>query len=446
MLWQRRGLACGLLAIPTALAGLFVFSRRPVLGIPFLTVIMATIALINLAWWLKADHRLADARRGNRIRMLLALYIVIACLPLLGTALALFEWRQLPAPVAMWTQLWHMWLVLTVPIGAIAAGLLWSLKRISRTLRPRTGNTVFNPDRRAFLEQSLVAAPLIITAGGTLAGLRQRNHFEIHRHRISPPRLPDRLRGLTITHLSDFHVGRLFRREQLHRVVDAANRLNSDLTFITGDVIDNSNDVLPDTIDVLRGLHRGQGLFLCLGNHDLLHDGRAYINTIRQHGLDLLINERRWLDISGERICVGGLMWAHGDSASPRGTAGHREHAATTFGNQPADTFTIAMAHHPHAFDAIGPYRIPLTLSGHTHGGQLMLTPPGYPEVGAGNLLFRYVRGFYTRQTDGERAFPLSCDGVAKSGQPMLFINSGAGNWFPFRFNAPAEIVQLQCV
>ena len=81
--------------------------------------------------------------------------------------------------------------------------------------------------------------------------------------------------------------------------------------------------------------------------------------------------------------------------------------------------FPILLAHHPHAFNAAR--GLPLTLSGHTHGGQLMLNE----QLGAGPVLFRYWSGLYG---DGDR---------------RLVVSNGAGNWFPLRLNAPAEILHL---
>jgi len=86
-----------------------------------------------------------------------------------------------------------------------------------------------------------------------------------------------------------------------------------------------------------------------------------------------------------------------------------------------AEAFPILMAHHPHAFDAAAEEQMPLTLSGHTHGGQLMLNEA----LGFGPALFRYWSGLYSR------------------GQSKLIVSNGVGNWFPLRVNAPAEIVHL---
>ena len=101
---------------------------------------------------------------------------------------------------------------------------------------------------------------------------------------------------------------------------------------------------------------------------------------------------------------------------------------AALHGSDP-DAFTIALSHDPHAFDTLAGRGVDLTLAGHTHGGQLMLTPQGFPgQIGAGSLLFRYIYGFY------------------QIGASQLYVNAGVGNWFPVRLNAPEEIVQIRLV
>jgi hypothetical protein len=79
------------------------------------------------------------------------------------------------------------------------------------------------------------------------------------------------------------------------------------------------------------------------------------------------------------------------------------------------------LAHHPHAWDVAAENGVPLVLSGHTHGGQIMLTK----RIGAGPLRFRYWSGLYEKP--GSR----------------LIVSNGVGDWFPLRVNAPAEIVHI---
>jgi predicted MPP superfamily phosphohydrolase len=180
----------------------------------------------------------------------------------------------------------------------------------------------------------------------------------------------------------------------------------------------------------LTQIRHRYGIFACIGNHDQI-DSRADFVTYTRRRLPLLINQRRRLNIDGERITIAGIDYAFSSRSGGGFPDRNRANvAATLTGHDPGlDGPLIAMAHHPHTWDALAAAGVPLTLSGHTHGGQLMLTPPGErPEVGIGRLLFRYTRGFY------------------HAGGSSLFVNSGVGNWFPLRLHAPAEIVQIQFV
>ena len=76
------------------------------------------------------------------------------------------------------------------------------------------------------------------------------------------------------------------------------------------------------------------------------------------------------------------------------------------------ESFPILLAHHPHAFDTAAAASVPLTLSGHTHGGQLMLNE----QCGFGPALFRYWSGLY------------------RKGASKLIVSNGVGNWFPLRY------------
>jgi predicted MPP superfamily phosphohydrolase len=439
-----------LLVVVLSLAamGYLVLPRRGIFP-----VILVGVAMLNLAWWLRADLRLADppgsgaARRWSRL--LLAFYVVVMFAPLVGMMAGSLDWRRLPTAVVMWLQLWHMLIVLAVPVAAAVGACAWLIS----WMRRRRESAVAAPDevntsRRAFLQRAVVAAPIVVTGGFTGAGVWQLGRLTKRYYTVGPPGLPDRLKGLTITHLSDFHVGRLYQVEHFRRAVDDANRFHSDIVVITGDLVDHSNDVLPDVLEAMRGLRHRYGLYLCLGNHDLIDDGSAFARELREAGQTLLVDERRKLEIGGERLTLGGLMWSRRDRGTGLGL-GHEEHATAAFGlarGERTDAFAIALAHHPHAFDATAARGVSLTLSGHTHGGQLMLTPPGWPDLGAGNLLFRYIRGFYAGNGVIGGAEPLSVSECIRSDKPILFINAGAGNWFPVRINAPAEIVQLRLV
>ncbi len=85
---------------------------------------------------------------------------------------------------------------------------------------------------------------------------------------------------------------------------------------------------------------------------------------------------------------------------------------------QPGDV-RLLLAHHPNLFDDA--VETDLVLSGHTHGGQIMCGP-----VGLGPLFFKYWSGLYQRE------------------KTALVVSNGAGDWFPCRIGAPAEIGLLR--
>jgi predicted MPP superfamily phosphohydrolase len=226
--------------------------------------------------------------------------------------------------------------------------------------------------------------------------------------------LPEALDGLRIAHLTDTHVGKFTRGEALDEIVAATNRLQADLVLFTGDLIDNTIRDLPVAVQMLQRLQSGAGLFVIEGNHDLFDDPAAFVKGLRDGGLALLRNESATVQVRGVAVQILGLVWQRAEKEIARSVdavAALRDPAA----------FPILLAHHPHAFDRAAELGFPLTLAGHTHGGQLMLNR----DVGAGSAMFRYWTGLYQKLSSA------------------LVVGNGTGNWFPLRLNAPAEIIHL---
>ena len=86
----------------------------------------------------------------------------------------------------------------------------------------------------------------------------------------------------------------------------------------------------------------------------------------------------------------------------------------------PDYAFVILLAHHPEFFEESIERKIPLTLSGHTHGGQIVFM--GMPLVPTGTP---YTKGRYVEE------------------QSVCYVNNGTGHWFPIRINCPREITVI---
>ncbi len=438
--WQRV-LRAGLLMIEAVvLAGLIVAvvtgARMP-FGVIF--GVLAVLAVTpTLLWWSWVDQRLARTLRLSRgriwLRVLTALYGLLMLSPLLLFGLRMRD--ELPLPLLVWLMIWHLTLivvglgVLGVWLVRLTGGAARAVWRFARTHRP-AGNLPDHDDdadadlatadgltRRSFLTATLAVAPVVLVGSATASSLTSQGRFRVQRVRMQLERLPRRLRGLTITHVSDIHVGQLFRPEYLPALVDAVNALDSDVLAITGDVVNNSIDYLEPTCDAFAQMRSRYGRFFVIGNHDLIDSPHRAVEYLRRREPNFLEDECRTIEIDGERVQVAGLFWSRHEYVA---------RAERTLMHVDPDVFTLALSHHPHAFDTLADGGVDLTLAGHTHGGQIMLTPPGAATpIGGGNLLFRYIWGEYWR---AGRA---------------LYVTSGAGNWFPLRINAPAEIVQIQ--
>ncbi len=266
----------------------------------------------------------------------------------------------------------------------------------------------------------LTKAPIRLT-GGRLNRLRPGGNFRIHNRTIDLPRLPDALCGMTIAHFSDPHVGELITPAHLDPIIEATNALEADLIAVTGDFIDFSNRVLDDVIRAMCRLRAPLGVWFVLGNHDYLDDADAVKTAFADAKLNLLINQSHELEFRGQRLNIGGIDWSH-KPADMKQAVRHTTRAMT------GSDFSLLLAHHPHAFDEAHARGIDLTLSGHTHGGQLALTHGSdkRASITPARLMFRYTRGLYAR------------------GDSRLFVSTGVGSWFPLRFRCPAEISLLE--
>lgn len=399
-------------------------------------IILLALPLATLLWWLLADLNLRRAGLACRWRIALAAFAVLLLSAYAGTIAArmLGVSRAVPLPVFVVTYIWYL---ITLPPALCLIILCFVVTSTARALSrrrsaPQASDADTTPDaaaapvttRRQLLAAGVISAAPIFVGGASLAAAAQRDTFRLRRVEIPLLELPPPLDGLKIAHLSDIHIGRFTNGPVLRRIVETTNALRADLVVMTGDLIDHALSDLPAGIDLLRKLDARHGVYLCEGNHDLFEDRLTFEQRVRAAGLKLLLDESERLSVRGVALRVIGMKWggfgrdrrAEDDVAlagSLRLLAAHAD-------------LSILLAHHPHAFDAAADAGISLTLAGHTHGGQLMLTP----EFGAGPLLFRYWSGLYRRN-------------AAAQPDAALVVSNGVGNWFPLRVNAPAEILEL---
>ena len=235
------------------------------------------------------------------------------------------------------------------------------------------------------------------------------------------PNWPPRLDGLRIALVSDLHTGAPHVGERrVERVVEAVNRAAPDVVALLGDFVDptvaGGRPVAPAAVaQRVAKLHAPVGMAAVLGNHDWDHTGFEMARALREAGVALLENEAIRLSARGGPLWLAGLADA--------GTRVPSVHDALR--DVPPDEPVIVLSHDPDAFPRV-PERVALTVSGHTHGGQVDL-----PLIRGRVIPSR----FGARYKDGH---------VVESGR-HLFVSRGIGtSRLPLRLGAPAEVPVLR--
>jgi predicted MPP superfamily phosphohydrolase len=394
--------------------------------------ILFTLFLGDFLWWWRADRVLRRLPRLTPGRIALGLFMAAQAVGLLLVLLDRGFDLDFALPRAWLTfiYLWHClllfpMLLLWIPYAA-ARGTVAGIRRLVQLRakpRPERDDPTQPITRREFARLLGTAAPAIVTLGAAAVALWQIERFRIRRLEIALRQLPPELDGLTIAHVTDLHVGQFTTGDVLDHIVAATNDLRADLVLYTGDLINFALSDLDAALSIANRLQGRHGVFLCEGNHDLFDDAAEFRSRTRAAGLRLLVNESAVAQIRGISVQLLGLRWgargAHPHDPASRGDQAIADSMRELLTQRQPGTFPILLAHHPHAFDFAED--IPLTLAGHTHGGQLMVTP----EIGFGPMLYRYWSGLYRKE---DRA---------------LVVSNGTGNWFPLRTRAPAEIIHL---
>jgi len=384
--------------------------------------IIFAIPFFSLAWWIWADRRLKAMKVPGSWRVVFSLLLMVLLGGFTWILIARNQGFSVPIPAGLYALV-LLWGIIFLPMMGLPMMTGWAFWSLGRNLwkRSRTTPPVSLPEpapgnvtRRRFLETSALALPVISTFGATGICLPMTRKFRIRELTVSLPDLPEALDGIRIAQVSDAHVGKFTRGRMLREITDATNRLDADLVVLTGDLIDNTLNDLSSALEMVKGMDPRSGLFMVEGNHDLFDDPKEFVRRVRESGITLLRNEAETVLIRGHAVQIMGITWDHHVAdmvANVDAVAKLRDPAA----------FPLLLAHHPHAFDAAAKHGLPLTLAGHTHGGQLMV---GH-ELGVGPVMFKYWSGLYQK---GPRA---------------LVVSNGVGNWFPLRTFAPAEIVHL---
>ena len=246
--------------------------------------------------------------------------------------------------------------------------------------------------------------------------LDEANSLSLEHVEIFLKRLPPKLDGFKIVHLSDTHHSPFTSLDHIKRAVKVANRLKPDIFLLTGDYVSHETEYIAPVAAVLGKLKAKYGIHACLGNHDHWTDAELVTHLFRGEGINVLINEGFRLESKR------GSFWLCGVDDY---MVGKTDVAAALKGSFP-DEMKLLLAHNPVIFREAARVGVDLTLSGHTHGGQIKVRNPEKRILPQRKL----KAGLHARRNS------------------QIYITRGIGTVVvPMRYQCPPEIslLELRC-
>jgi predicted MPP superfamily phosphohydrolase len=338
---------------------------------------------------------------------------MLALLPIRG-ALAAFDCHRVLAAIA--------WLDLA-PFAVIALSLVTSLRNAEEVVRVSLDGPEPDVLQRVPVERRRERAPR--RADGVAAARAEGGG---HRDRVTAAVAAAGQAGdgagrpLRIAQITDPHLGPWQPIHRLRRRIDALLDRGPDLVLLTGDFLTMEGAGSPGALAAaFEPLRRARGrAFAIFGNHD--HEAPdEVLRALDENGVELLMNAEALVDTPAGRVQILGADYVG---------RGRRRQLERLFARFPrrADHLRLLLLHDPSAFRHVPPGEVDLTLSGHTHGGQVGLVSLGLDWT-------------VLRRTN----FP--DHGLFAHGTSRLYVHRGTGFYgFPLRMGVPGEASILEVV
>lgn len=312
------------------------------------------------------------------------------------------------------TYLFITALVVLPKLTFVLCSLAGRLARRMLKLRRNWGN---------YVGLVLVLGELYILFHGTMVGTDRLNVRQVT---IEFDDLPTAFDGYRIAQFTDVHLGSM-KDELMLRAVTAIDDMRPDLIVFTGDLQNMGPDELPRFAQTLKRLKAKDGVMSVLGNHDYsryvnlppdeaLRNERLTRDFETSVGWQLLLNDNRIVRRGSDSIVIAG---GENDGRPPFPAKADLKKAMRGIH---AKSFVVMLQHDPSAWrrHILPQTNAQLTLSGHTHGGQISL--------------------FGLRPTE---LVGKEDDGLYVEGKRKLFVSTGLGGFVPFRFYMNPEVVEI---
>jgi uncharacterized protein len=252
---------------------------------------------------------------------------------------------------------------------------------------------------------------VVVCAYGILV---RRRWFVVRELEVALEGLDPAFDGFRIAHLSDLHIGTHTPKSWGLRWTRAANHHKADIAVVTGDLVSSGSQFHEDIAEVVGDLSAPGGVFVTMGNHDYFGDGEPLVTLLKERGVKVLRNAGTTLTRKGKPLYLAGIddTWTRRDDMD------------LALKERPTGVPVVLLSHDPERFRQAVKMNADLTLSGHTHGGQIAF--PFFSRwVSLSHLTHHFHQGLY------------------RVGKSQLYVHPGLGTTGPpMRLGvAPAVVI-----
>jgi hypothetical protein len=265
----------------------------------------------------------------------------------------------------------------------------------------------------------------------------------IERVTVSIRDLPLQLHGTTLVQLSDFHFdGHSLSSTLLQAAIAQTNQIFPDLVVLTGDFITRQSRPIFELATSLAALQSRCGVYAVLGNHDIPNVSmrRTLTAILQQAHITVLWNQIAYP--LGEGLPLVGLADLRSRECQPE----------VVLSQLPPAIPRLVLAHNPDTAALMQSLRVDLQLSGHTHGGQIVLPGLG-PLPRLVSQLLPYMPTslkkqvpYITKLSDRVLKHWEWAAGLHTIGHNQLYVNRGLGTYPPGRLGCPPELTVITLV
>jgi len=380
------------------------------------TVLLLLTRYLHPEWWQRRIvRRLAWG--------LPATTLVVSTLWLMGYGFRVGWLLQLGAFLTAICLVLTLGLILALPVsGLVLRGRsLWVGWRERHAAEASGGSPALaDPGRRQLIQGAAAVFPVLAVSTGTVGIARSFGGTRVYRRVLRFPDLPAALEGFRILHLTDVHLGIYKDNDDLAGALRQARAYSPHLILLTGDIADDLS-LLPDALALTNALGPRYGVYSSLGNHEYSRGIQEVKRVYRRSPVTLLRDNGVTLEVGGHPVHLAGCD----DPRYMRRNDAQflRRSVQRAIRGRPANAFSIMLSHRPEGFDPASAAGAHLTLSGHTHGGQM-----GFGGRSLWQSFFpgKYLWGHYRR------------------GASQMYLSAGLGHWFPFRLGCPTEAPILE--